>query len=252
MPEKSGFILWMRRIAGRVVPVRVKYYLLRRIPDVTAALSRLLEGTLSLWDEDPEFLRAYRTVEKHTLLDKRKAYLLYQLSRQCCALPGAFAELGVYQGGGAKLMNTAVDSSKDFYVFDTFRGLPKINTAEDAYWKEGDMSDTNADDVRRFLNEPSFRFCIGVFPQTAELARDQRFALVHVDVDIFQSNAEACNFFYPRLVESGVLLFDDYGFIPCRGVRRAVDEFFADKRETPIYLSSGQCMIVKLGSGCPV
>ncbi len=30
------------------------------------------------------------------------------------------------------------------------------------------------------------------------------------------------------------------------GVRRAVDEFFADKREKPIELPSTQCMVIKL------
>ncbi len=42
-------------------------------------------------------------------------------------------------------------------------------------------------------------------------------------------------------------MIDDYGFPSCPGVRRAVDEFFAhERREVPLCLPTGQCLIVKL------
>jgi O-methyltransferase len=41
------------------------------------------------------------------------------------------------------------------------------------------------------------------------------------------------------------MLFDDYGFYTCPGAKMAVDEFFADKSEMPIYLLGGQCFVIK-------
>ncbi len=41
------------------------------------------------------------------------------------------------------------------------------------------------------------------------------------------------------------MVFDDYGFPSCPGARKAVDEFFSDKEEFPLYLPSGQCFIVR-------
>jgi hypothetical protein len=41
------------------------------------------------------------------------------------------------------------------------------------------------------------------------------------------------------------MLFDDYGFVGEPGVRAAVDEFFRGKPEKPLYLPSGQALVVK-------
>lgn len=44
----------------------------------------------------------------------------------------------------------------------------------------------------------------------------------------------------------GVMVFDDYGFPSCPGAKKAVDEFFKSKIETPIYLPTGQCLVFKV------
>ena len=75
----------------------------------------------------------------------------------------------------------------------------------------------------------------------------QRFAFVHVDVDLYSSVRDCCEFFYPRLSGGASMVFDDYGFPHYRdAAKRAVDEYFADKPERPLVLASGQCVVVKL------
>ena len=69
---------------------------------------------------------------------------------------------------------------------------------------------------------------------------------MHVDVDLYRPTLDACEYFYPRLVPGGVLLFDEYGFPAARGERDAVDEYFADKSESPIVLPTGQAIVLKL------
>ena len=51
-------------------------------------------------------------------------------------------------------------------------------------------------------------------------------------------------FFYPRMVPGGVMLTHDYSLLG--GVKKAFDEFFADKPEGIIELPTTQCMVVKL------
>lgn len=42
------------------------------------------------------------------------------------------------------------------------------------------------------------------------------------------------------------MVFADHGFGTCPGIRNAVDEFFKEKNEKPIYLPAGQCIVMKL------
>ena len=60
---------------------------------------------------------------------------------------------------------------------------------------------------------------------------ETRFCFVHLDVDLFQPTRDSLGFFYPRMVDGGLIVCDDYGFETCPGARRAVDEFFADRPE---------------------
>ncbi len=42
------------------------------------------------------------------------------------------------------------------------------------------------------------------------------------------------------------MVFDDYGFLSCPGAKEAVDAFFTDKPEQPLYLSTAQAVVFKL------
>jgi hypothetical protein len=85
----------------------------------------------------------------------------------------------------------------------------------------------------------------GWIPHCFEPAKDARFALVHIDVDLYDPTRDACEFFYPRLATGGVMVFDDHGFASCPGATKAIDEYFADKPDTPLGLPTGQAMLWK-------
>ena len=52
-------------------------------------------------------------------------------------------------------------------------------------------------------------------------------------------------FFYPRVSPGGIILCDDYGSALCPGAREAMDDFFADKAERVVELTTGQGYIMK-------
>jgi hypothetical protein len=53
----------------------------------------------------------------------------------------------------------------------------------------------------------------------------ERVALLRLDTDWYTSTKHELEQLYPRLVDGGVLLIDDYGHY--EGARRAVDEYFS-------------------------
>ena len=61
---------------------------------------------------------------------------------------------------------------------------------------------------------------------------------------LYEGTLDCLRFFYPRMVAGGVIISHDYSILT--GVKRAFDEFFADKPEGVVELPTTQCMVVKL------
>ena len=55
-----------------------------------------------------------------------EAFMIYSIVKTQTALEGDLAEVGVYQGGSAKLI-CEVKKEKKLYLFDTFTGLPEVS-----------------------------------------------------------------------------------------------------------------------------
>jgi len=86
----------------------------------------------------------------------------------------------------------------------------------------------------------------GLFPDTtSKLPKGIIFSFLHIDFDLFEGTLAGCEFFYNKMAIGELILVDDYGFLSCPGVREAVDLLFNGKPEVPIYLPSGQTLIIK-------
>ena len=203
------------------------------------------------WAGHPGFQAVYEDVEKYSLVSAERCYILASLARYAARLGGGFAECGVYRGGTALLLCRVLKNSrKTLYLFDSFQGLPQENGEHDNKYVKGTFAAESVESVRELLKgfEGMIDIRPGWVPDSFAGLEDNRYAFVHIDVDLYQSTLDSCNFFYPRLVPGGILLFDEYGFPAARGEKDAVDEFFADKQESPITLPTGQALVLKLPS----
>ena len=79
------------------------------------------------------------------------------------------------------------------------------------------------------------------FPEVA----NEKFRLVHIDVDLYEPTRDSLEFFYPRISTGGVMVFDDYGVTSCPGAYKAVNEFMNDKPEYVLHLPTAQGIIIK-------
>jgi O-methyltransferase len=183
-----------------------------------------------------------------------RCYILYQFCQRALNLEGDIAECGVYTGGTAHLLASIIHAKEEshhrrLHLFDTFCGMPNSSVPERDYHSPGDFSDTSLSFVQhRLKNFPFVIFHAGIMPQTFnEVASIQQYSFVHIDVDIFPSVFECCQWFWPRLSHGGALVFDDYGFYPYRyAARAAVDQFFSERKEKPLVLPTGQAVVMKL------
>ncbi|MEO7981557.1 MAG: TylF/MycF/NovP-related O-methyltransferase [Sporichthyaceae bacterium] len=198
-----------------------------------------------LWATDEKFQAAMQGPRSRSLVHDAACYVLYRSLQTTAGLDGDVAEVGVYRGGTALLIARAVERGTRVHLFDTFTGMPDADVTRDMH-RAGDFADTSLEAVRSlFADNPDVVLHPGFFPDTAAPEGDRKFRLVHVDVDIHRSVLDCCEFFYPRLVPGGVLVFDDYGWTSTVGARDAVDDFFSGRYETPVYLPTGQALVLK-------
>ena len=146
---------------------------------------------------------------------------------------GAVAELGVFQGEFAKLINKAFPDRK-LYLMDTFTGFDerdtKIEKAEQFSTGDQDFSDTS---IEKVMQKMTFKEnCIikkGFFPESiGDL--EEEFAFVSIDVDLYKPTIDGLNYFYQRLNPGGFIFIHDYNNDQYKGIKRAVREFANEKK----------------------
>ena len=145
-------------------------------------------------------------------------------------VPGCIAELGVFRGDTARLLN-ALFPDKTLYLFDTFEGFdPRDIEKEEAYGcsraKKGDFSDTSKQAVLNRLPFPD-RAVVreGYFPGTASGLESETYALVSLDADLYAPLLAGLEYFYPRLSPGAMILMHDYHNERFRGARQAVADY---------------------------
>lgn len=149
---------------------------------------------------------------------------LGELKRLCAQAPyGMLAEVGVYKGGSLKYLAQNFPN-RHFFGFDTFQGLPEEKWQEGEPHKPGDFSDTSLESVKSYIARPNVTLVAGLFPDSAADFQALPFSFVHVDTDFYQSVRDCIEWFYPRLSEGGIMVFDDYQWPNCPGVQRALKD----------------------------
>ncbi len=220
------------------------------IPDV-----EFYTPLFSPWSGFGDFPAFYGRAASNTLVSPDRCYILYSLSRQALSLRGEFWECGVYKGGTAAMLSEIIarlgpETSRSIHrlrLFDTFGGMPDTNPERDIHVK-GEFADTSMEQVQNLIGHNGFvSYHQGFIPQTFKGLERSQIALAHVDVDVYQSVLDCCQFIFPRLTPGGFMVFDDYGFPSCPGARAAVDEYFQATGTYPLVLPTGQALVFK---GC--
>lgn len=188
--------------------------------------------------------------ERKCLNSAWECYNVMTLARAMANLPGAFAEVGCYQGTTAKLM-CEMKGDKPLLLFDTFEGLPKDSDKDAGVHKTGAYA-CSLESVSEYLKDYEDVFYYkGYFPDSAVDAPEQQYSFVHFDVDLYEGTLGCLEYFYPRMVPGGVMLSHDYGML--KGVEQAFHDFMADKPEPIIPQATTQVMLVKqAGVASPV
>jgi hypothetical protein len=143
-------------------------------------------------------------------------------------IEGHFAELGVWKGNSAAILaHFASSANRKLFLFDTFSGFDKRDLVGHDDDKPPEFADTSVDYVQQTVGHPELTTYIkGYFPESIiDEARQARFALVHLDCDLYEPMKAALEFFYSRMPRGAMLIMHDYSSGVWEGTKAAVDEF---------------------------
>lgn len=173
---------------------------------------------------------AYPMIRSRTLLNEDGCRVLWEAG--LAAPPGDVVEVGVYRGGSLGLLALCRQQDR-IHGYDTFSGHPAVQRAEDdaVAHPVGRFWETSVEEVSAFLRALGVDLWVtlhqGAVPASAVYPSPPPIALLHIDVDLFESTRAALSCFAPYLIPGGIILVDDYQTADCPGVRLAVDSFAA-------------------------
>lgn len=201
-------------------------------------------------DLDEEFGRLYESCAPFTMTSVERMFALYQAIEyiEAARIPGDIVECGVWRGGSSRLAALKLGALNSFdrtlHLFDTFEGMPSPTEA-DVQHATGEaaarildrgerLRDVNNEwayaplsGVQETMAEtgyPRVTFIQGKVEETVPAWAPAQIALLRLDTDWYESTRHELEHLYPRLVDGGVLIVDDYGY--WEGARKAVDEYF--------------------------
>ena len=155
---------------------------------------------------------------------------------------GAFVECGVGKGrtfAVLAILSALEGKERKIIGFDSFSGFPEPSYKDQSprQAKKGDWHITSPEIIRKRLVASGISLEVqngiveiipGFFEQTLSSWRAQPIALLHLDVDLYDSYKICLETLYPYVVSGGAVLFDEYIDSENKwpGAVLAIDEFF--------------------------
>jgi O-methyltransferase len=215
----------------------------------------------------PAIVRAVRE-DSLTFLEPEALTDLYETVQalELRNLPGMLIEAGCAAGGSAIVMAAAKSQARRLCVYDVFGMIPPPSDKDDSdvhirysvirtgraegigdrkyYGYEADLLAKVEENFKKHglpAPENNVQLIKGLFQDTLRI--DEPVLLAHIDGDWYESVRVCLERIEPALVAGGSFVIDDY--YAWSGCRKAVDEFFADKRQNFDFVRKSRLHIVR-------
>ena len=163
------------------------------------------------------------------------------------AVEGRIVECGVGPGRSVfafGMLTQHLARPREIVGFDTFDGIPPptaedgpANVSKAGWWRH---SEANVRALLAFNGlDPDFvgehiRFVRGPFDKTLVAYDGGPIALLHLDVDFYDSYKVALRALWPSVARNGIVAFDEYRSDTWPGATKAIDEFLEEWNLTPV------------------
>lgn len=197
--------------------------------------------------EDQEFIQA---VERHRTDEVERGIMwrthtLCWAARHAMKLEGDFVECGCYQGYTARVVADYVDfakSGKTYWLYDVFehdKAMPHHAMPNHSASLHERVKD-------RFSDLPSVHVIKGFVPQSFSQGMPEKVALLHIDMNNVDAEIGALDQLFDRVVAGGLIVFDDYGWLPYRAQMDAESAWLRQRNHMVLELPTGQGLVIKM------
>lgn len=161
-------------------------------------------------------------------------------------IPGDIVECGVGSGKSFAYFASLVkeeSKKRNLWGFDSFEGFPEPSDKDRSLRNAQKGQDKTS--LEHFYNfmlglglgddflDSQVSVVKGFFKNSLKEYKGERIALLHLDVDLYDSYLTALGELFPKVIKGGIVLFDEYlnffSAIKFPGAQKAIDEYFKDK-----------------------
>lgn len=184
-------------------------------------------------------------------------------------IDGDVVECGVFKGANCKFICNFFKENnfeyKNVYLYDTFEGMPiasnedininsrknyndyikKIekNSSQNNFYRYEHINNVQKNILSTNYNEEKILFIKGMVEDTIPKQMPDKISLLILDTDYYKSTIHELKYLYPLVVSGGFIIIDDYG--TWAGVKKAVDEFFVDKKDLKTFIDHKTIVVRK-------
>ena len=203
-------------------------------------------------DIDAGVVETVKRVKDYTMTTTERLNGLCEAVRYVVSadIPGDIVECGVWKGGSMMAVAESLirfgDTSRQLHLFDTYTGMSEptgkdvsltgesaverfaVEKSEDANaaWCGSSLDQVKSHMAKTGYPAERMHFVVGKVEDTIPQSAPEKIALLRLDTDWYESTLHEMNHLFPRLVDGGVLVIDDYGH--WEGAREAIDEYLAE------------------------
>jgi hypothetical protein len=163
-----------------------------------------------------------------------------------------FVECGVGDGVTAFFALREIKENKKtsenftMHLYDSWSGMKQEDLLKKELVNASRYSNLDIELTKKNLKEfqENVVFHHGYIPKTFSIPPEspEKISYLHIDLNSAIPTMAALEFFFPRLIKGGVILFDDYGWDGYEDTKQIIDEFFSKKSGMVLKLPTGQAV----------
>lgn len=138
-----------------------------------------------------------------------------------------------------------VNSHAKMHLYDSWASMRDCHLSDSEKGLIGKYINNSMKRTQKNLSEfNNVIYHPGYVPESLNIKplSSSKISFLSIDLNSVMPTIAALEYFFPKLVKGGIILFDDYGWIGYASTKKAVDIFFKDKTGILMPLPTGQAI----------